>query len=339
MTKTNLLTVFVVTFVVAMLGVASVTPVFAVPVLNPANGHHYELISTILSWTDAKSAAEASVFEGVNGHLVTITSASENAFVEGLVPNNSIVWIGFTDEVNEGTFLWVTGEPVIYTNWNAGEPNDSGPGEDYAEFLADPPFSGSPWNDVQNVRSGNTGYVVEYEPTHSSMFDLLEEIQDELKDIWDAIRDEIIPLLEGIDDKLDNFEVDVPSAKVSETISFHDNYKLDKGTVLVLLDTTGSGKLAVVHVAANLSCNGDGDPTDGADTPDVSIVAGVAGVSVTAIPLVDTGFVGPDKTCVFHGTISAGDTPDGITDVIVSNSGPDDVAMDNSKITITGTYE
>ena len=136
MTKTNLQTVFVVTFAVAMLGVASVTPVFAAPVLNPANGHHYELISTILSWTDAKSAAETSVFQGVNGHLVTITSADENAFVEGIVPDSTIVWIGFTDEVIEGTFEWVTAEPVIYTNWNAGEPNDSSAtGEDYGEFL------------------------------------------------------------------------------------------------------------------------------------------------------------------------------------------------------------
>jgi len=246
MTKINLLTVFVVTFVVAMLGIASVTPVFAVPVLNPANGHHYELISTILSWTDAKSAAEASVFQGVNGHLVTITSADENAFVEGLVPNNSIVWIGFTDEVIEGIFLWVTGEPVVYTNWNGGEPNDAGSGEDYAEFLSDPPFAGSPWNDVPNVRSGNTGYVVEYEPTHSSMFDLLEEIRDELKDIWDAIRNEVIPLLEGIETTVNNIE---PSVRDN---LFVTDVHLKDGQVMVLLDNAGIGGSSDVEVTWRL---------------------------------------------------------------------------------------
>ena len=247
MTKTNLLTVFVVTFVVAMLAIASVTPVFAVPVLNPANGHHYELISTILSWTDAKSAAEASVFQGVNGHLVTITSASENAFVEGLVPDNSIVWIGFTDEVTEGTFLWVTGEPVIYTNWNGGEPNDSGPGEDYAEFLADPPFAGSPWNDVVNARSGNTGYVVEYiDPEHSAIFDLLNEILDEVKAIWDAIQNEVIPLLEGIDTTVNNIE---PSVRDN---LFVTDIELKDGQVIVLLDNAGAGGSSDVEVTWRL---------------------------------------------------------------------------------------
>jgi len=138
-----------------------------------------------------------------------------------------------------------------------------------------------------------------------------------------------------IQNTLDNTE-----ERVSETVSFHDNYKLGKeGTVLVLLDTTGSGKLSVVHVAANLPCNDDSDPTDGPDTPDVVIRAGVAGMDLVDVPLVDTGFVGPDKTCIFHGTLTADLTDDGITDVIAINTGPDDVALDNSIITITGTYE
>ncbi len=33
-------------------------------------------------------------------------------------------WIGLTDELNEGAFVWVTGEPLIYMNWAPGEPND-----------------------------------------------------------------------------------------------------------------------------------------------------------------------------------------------------------------------
>jgi len=232
-----------------MLGVASVTPVFAAPVLNPANGHHYELISTILSWTDAKSEAEASIFQGVNGHLVTITSADENAFVEGIVPDNTIVWIGFTDEVIEGNFEWVTAEPVIYTNWNAGEPNDSSAtGEDYGEFLSDPPFTGSPWNDVPNVRSGNSGYVVEYDtdPVHSGMFDILEEILDEVKAIWDAIQNEVIPLLEGIDTTVNNIE---PSVRDN---LFVTDVHLKNGQVMVLLDNAGIGGSSDVEVTWRL---------------------------------------------------------------------------------------
>jgi len=211
MTKTNLLTVFVVTFVVAMLGIAPITPVFAVPVLNPANGNIYELISTTLSWTDAKSAAEAAVFLGENGHLVTITSADENAFVEGLVPDNQRVWIGLTDEVTEGTFQWVTGEPVIYTNWGPGEPNDAGSGEDYAEFLADPPFIGSPWNDVPNVLSVNNGYVVEYDTglEHIGILDQLNEILDEVKEIWSFLQDEVLAVLLSTETTVNNINNEI----------------------------------------------------------------------------------------------------------------------------------
>jgi len=135
------------------------------------------------------------------------------------------------------------------------------------------------------------------------------------------------------------------SKTVSETVSFHDNFKLGKeGTVLVLLDTTGSGKLSVVHVAANLICNGDSEPNDGDgnDTPDVIIKAGVAGGPLTDVigsVAEDTGFVGPNNTCVFHGTLTAAGAGHDITDVIAINTGPDDVALDSSVITITGTYE
>jgi len=246
MTKT--MTITVIALVAVVMGMSSIVPALAVPVLNPANGHHYELISTILSWTDAKNAAASSVFQGVNGHLVTITSADENVFVEGIVPDNTIVWIGFTDEVTEGTFLWVTGEPVIYTNWNGGEPNDAGSGEDYAEFLSEPAFAGSPWNDVANVRSGNTGYVVEYDtdPVHSGMFDILEEIRDELKAIWDAIRNEVIPLLEGIETTVNNIE---PSVRDN---LFVTDVHLKDGQVMVLLDNAGIGGSSDVEVTWRL---------------------------------------------------------------------------------------
>ena len=42
----------------------------------------------------------------------------------------------------EGTFEWANGEAVVYTNWNTGEPNNSGSGEDYVELLTN-----GYWND------------------------------------------------------------------------------------------------------------------------------------------------------------------------------------------------
>jgi len=53
------------------------------PVLNPANGHYYQRISMPggIPWRDAYTAAADSSYQGLPGHLVTITSAAENQFI------------------------------------------------------------------------------------------------------------------------------------------------------------------------------------------------------------------------------------------------------------------
>lgn len=80
------------------------------------NGHHYEFRrppSGIL-WTDARDASAASTHLGTAGHLVTVSSAEEWTFITDAFPENH-VWIGFTDAGHEGTFTWITGEPVTFT--------------------------------------------------------------------------------------------------------------------------------------------------------------------------------------------------------------------------------
>ena len=42
--------------------------------------------------------------------------------------------LGGTDQAAEGTWVWVTGESWTYNNWNGGEPNDYGGGEDYLQL-------------------------------------------------------------------------------------------------------------------------------------------------------------------------------------------------------------
>ena len=37
---------------------------------------------------------------------------------------SSIFWTGFNDIGRGGEFVWTTGEPVTYTNWHPGEPNN-----------------------------------------------------------------------------------------------------------------------------------------------------------------------------------------------------------------------
>src|SRR4029079_14275905 len=54
-------------------------------ILNAANGHHYERIplleGTGIDWDTASANAEARAFQGIQGHLVTITGAAEQQFL------------------------------------------------------------------------------------------------------------------------------------------------------------------------------------------------------------------------------------------------------------------
>jgi len=110
------------------------------------NGHSYYRSTGSMTWTAAKQACI-----DMGGHLVTITSAGENNFVFNTWPSG---WIGFNDEAVEGQWRWVTGESVVYTNWNGGEPNNVG-NEDYAQFV-----NGGKWNDLPNV---SLPYVLEFD--------------------------------------------------------------------------------------------------------------------------------------------------------------------------------
>jgi len=56
--------------------------------------------------------------------MATISSQQENQLIFDIISGWTHAWIGFTDEASEGNFVWVNGEPVVYTNWFAGEPND-----------------------------------------------------------------------------------------------------------------------------------------------------------------------------------------------------------------------
>jgi hypothetical protein len=105
------------------------------PVTNPANGHVYVALSHS-SWTQEEAAAT-----GLDGHLVTINDAAENAFVRSFVDSlpgiaGTKFFIGLSDQAVEGTFVWSSGQPVGYTNWAPGQPNTSNPNTDYAEVAA-----------------------------------------------------------------------------------------------------------------------------------------------------------------------------------------------------------
>ena len=128
------------------------------------NGHFYEYVRQGgLSWSAARSAAEGRTHNGVSGRLVTITSAGENAFVNNLRNGGDMrAWIGLydADTSDAGGFVWVTGEPVGYTNWGAAEPNNL-QSEYWVEMFGDGTWN----NNVELDQAFPTlGYIVEYGP-------------------------------------------------------------------------------------------------------------------------------------------------------------------------------
>lgn len=88
-------------------------------VVNPDNGHVYLTTPGTMSLWDARAYASA---EG--GYLACITTPEEQAWIVQTFGNTTRYWIGLSDEVVEGTWLWDSGEFFDYQFWCAGEPND-----------------------------------------------------------------------------------------------------------------------------------------------------------------------------------------------------------------------
>jgi len=136
------------------------------PVMNPANGNHYQVLTCTSHWDVADTHANAATFMGVNGHLATISDAAENDFIQAMLLNPA--WIGgFQDPADPafsepaGGWKWTPGCAMSFTAWNAGEPNNTPAGEDYVQMLV-----GGLWNDAELPLSGlgsSRGYVIEFD--------------------------------------------------------------------------------------------------------------------------------------------------------------------------------
>jgi hypothetical protein len=81
-------------------------------------GHCYFPVGPT-NWNNART-----ICLGRTAHLVTITTAAEEAFVETMRPGIDR-WIGLR-RVGAAAFTWTTGEAIGYTKWAPGEPNGSG---------------------------------------------------------------------------------------------------------------------------------------------------------------------------------------------------------------------
>ena len=83
--------------------------------MNMLEGHYYELVDDVVARAAANTTAGTYKLLGVSGHLVSITSLEEHAFLLGIGARG---WIGAHDIASEGTFLWDSG-PDASRNINA----------------------------------------------------------------------------------------------------------------------------------------------------------------------------------------------------------------------------
>ena len=120
------------------------------------------------SWQEAVDYASTLTYNGVNGHLATITTQEEADQIYSLLDGSSY-WLGGFHNMSNPDYLepsngweWITGEPFSQEFWGEGEPNEAGP-EDCLEVWGFDKFL----ND-NRCHIGWMGLVVEYEMVNGS---------------------------------------------------------------------------------------------------------------------------------------------------------------------------
>ncbi len=103
-------------------------------------GSYYFVSQELASWEEANAICNSS-----GGYLASITSEEENDFISSLL-NVELEdgWIGLTDSLIEGDWVWSNGELYEYNNWANNEPGGTDGSSDENHGLI---HIGGTWND------------------------------------------------------------------------------------------------------------------------------------------------------------------------------------------------
>ena len=122
------------------------------------NGHYYLFVSAELSWQDAFDKCES-----MGGTLAAIKSQGDNEFMVKLI-DGKCVWLGATDVVTEGTWLWPDGTKAIYTNWQSHEPDNWYDGTEHALVFGWPGYPIGKWGDTRSFYQKQiNGFVCQWD--------------------------------------------------------------------------------------------------------------------------------------------------------------------------------
>ena len=124
-------------------------------VADGGNGHWYSRVEATESWNWHESNCRA-----LGGHLATVTSSAEQAFV-GTLNAVSNTWIGgyqIPNSCEPGCgWAWVTGEMWSYQNWDSWAPDNYYPNDNYLHVDT----NDNRWND--QVEDSNYPAILEWD--------------------------------------------------------------------------------------------------------------------------------------------------------------------------------
>jgi cysteine-rich repeat protein len=110
-------------------------------VIRPEDNHAYRVLWMSTTYDEAEAACGL-----LGGHLATIGTSEEQAFLTGALAVE--VGIGLSRAAT-GSWAWITGEPLAYTNWRPGEPDNMPTGSDCAVMRDDGDWSDKKCDDVR----------------------------------------------------------------------------------------------------------------------------------------------------------------------------------------------
>ncbi|BCW97387.1 MAG: hypothetical protein KatS3mg024_0214 [Armatimonadota bacterium] len=160
------------------------------PVLNPSNGHYYEIIPFQGGWQEANLLAQRHIYRNCAGYLGSLTSYGEMQWLMTHLPSvNPLdldeIWIGGYQDRGAPDFRepdrgwrWTSGEPWVFAWWHpAGEPNEFLSA--FEDFVMMHTKRNGYWYDLPESGAGYIdGYLVEY--------DVVDTTAPSVPVVWDG---------------------------------------------------------------------------------------------------------------------------------------------------------
>lgn len=160
------------------------------------NGHAYTLTPGAASWFDAEMQARA-----LGGHLATMDDATENAWANDNFSGSGVLWLGLNAELQPGNYVWTSGAPFSYTNWDSGQPNNAN-NADYVALRQN-----GRWADYENNTANIRGLieVAGADADGDGLPDTLDPYPNDPYDVFDLRAAGVDGLFDTPDDEVYHF--------------------------------------------------------------------------------------------------------------------------------------